>query len=63
MKQKIQKGQVSGCWLPTVYYKQSEETPGGLMGLLIGVYSSQQDLVSDDLALLCIDECRLVVNW
>lgn len=33
-----------------------------LMGLLIGVYISQQDLVSDNLGLLCIDECRLVVS-
>lgn len=30
--------------------------------MLIGIYSSQQDLVSDNLGLLCIDECRLLVN-
>lgn len=33
-----------------------------LMGLLIGVYASRQDLVSDNLGLLCIDKCRLVVS-
>lgn len=32
------------------------------MGLLIGVYASQQDLVSDNLGLLCIDKCRLGVS-
>lgn len=33
-----------------------------MMGLLIGVYPSQQDLVSDNLLLLCIDEYRLAVS-
>lgn len=33
-----------------------------LVGLLIGVYASQQDLVSDNLGLLCIDKRRLVVS-
>lgn len=46
----------------SVCYKQSTLSLWRLMGRLIGVYSSQQDLVSDNLGPLCTWKCRLVVK-
>lgn len=62
MEEEIQKAQASGTGCLAIYYKQSMETWGKLMGLP-GVYASPQDLVSDNpRLLLCIDESRLLVN-